>query len=76
MPKNKKPAGGRPAKNFEPGYARKSGGPAGTTTGSRSPGHRGYRPTDDAEAWAAEVNSADADPTESGKGPQGGSYAR
>jgi uronate dehydrogenase len=36
----------------------------------------GYRPADDAEAWAAEVNSADADPTESGKGPQGGSYAR
>jgi len=36
----------------------------------------GYRPADDAEAWASEVNSADADPTESGKGPQGGSYAR
>jgi uronate dehydrogenase len=31
----------------------------------------GYRPMDDAEAWAAEVNSADADPTESRKGPQG-----
>ncbi|MFU8946792.1 DEAD/DEAH box helicase [Mycetocola zhadangensis] len=43
MPKNKKPAGGRPAKNFDPSYARKSGGPVGTTTGSRSPGHRGYR---------------------------------
>ncbi|MCP2031517.1 superfamily II DNA/RNA helicase [Okibacterium sp. HSC-33S16] len=43
MPKNKKPAGGRPAKNFDPSYARKSGGPAGTTTGSRSPGHRGFR---------------------------------
>ena len=36
----------------------------------------GYRPVDDAEAWAAEVDSAEADPTESGKGPQGGSYAR
>jgi uronate dehydrogenase len=36
----------------------------------------GYRPMDDAEAWAAQVNSADADPSESGKGPQGGSYAR
>jgi uronate dehydrogenase len=36
----------------------------------------GYRPVDDAETWALEVNSADADPTESGKGPQGGSYAR
>ncbi|MET4637616.1 DEAD/DEAH box helicase [Mycetocola sp. 2940] len=42
MPKNSKPAGGRPAKNFDPGYARKSGGPA----GSRSAGHRGYRPVD------------------------------
>ncbi|GGE92018.1 DEAD/DEAH box helicase [Mycetocola zhadangensis] len=46
MPKNKKPAGGRPARNFDPSYARKSGGPAGTTTGSRSPGHRGYRPVE------------------------------
>ncbi|MET4158318.1 DEAD/DEAH box helicase [Agromyces sp. PvR057] len=48
MPKNKKPAGGRPAKNFDPSYA--SGGkgrPAragGTKPGSRSAGHRGYRP--------------------------------
>ena len=41
MPKNKKPAGGRPAKNFEPRYgAKKSGGPS---AGSRSPGHRGFR---------------------------------
>ena len=36
----------------------------------------GYRPMDDAETWAAQAKSADADPTESGKGPQGGSYAR
>ena len=36
----------------------------------------GYRPVDDAETWAAAVSSADADPAESGKGPQGGSYAR
>jgi uronate dehydrogenase len=35
-----------------------------------------YRPLDDAEAWASEMNSAEVDPTESGKGPQGGSYAR
>lgn len=42
MPKNKKPAGGRPAKNFEPRYgAKKAGGPS---AGSRSPGHRGFRP--------------------------------
>jgi uronate dehydrogenase len=36
----------------------------------------GYRPMDDAEAWASEVDSSEADRTESGKGPQGGSYAR
>ncbi|MDH6409591.1 superfamily II DNA/RNA helicase [Aurantimicrobium minutum] len=41
MPKNKKPTGGRPAKNFEPRYgAKKTGGPS---AGSRSPGHRGFR---------------------------------
>jgi superfamily II DNA/RNA helicase len=57
MPKNKKPAGGRPSKNFEPdrfgkktGYSSRftSGAPK---AGSRSPGHRGYRP-EDAEAPA------------------------
>jgi uronate dehydrogenase len=36
----------------------------------------GYRPVDDAERWALEIDAATADPTESGKGPQGGSYAR
>jgi uronate dehydrogenase len=35
----------------------------------------GYRPMDDAEEWAAKLD-ADADPTESGDGPQGGAYAR
>jgi uronate dehydrogenase len=35
----------------------------------------GYQPMDDAEEWAAKLD-ADADPTESGDGPQGGSYAR
>lgn len=35
----------------------------------------GYRPLDDAEEWAPKVD-ADAEPTESGNGPQGGSYAR
>jgi uronate dehydrogenase len=35
----------------------------------------GYRPVDDAERWASDINGATADPTESGKGPQGGSYA-
>jgi uronate dehydrogenase len=35
----------------------------------------GYRPMDDAEEWSSKID-ADADPTESGAGPQGGSYAR
>jgi hypothetical protein len=54
-------------------------GGAGLAEGLESAASRlqlGYRPTDDAETWASEVNSAEADPTESGKGPQGGSYAR
>ena len=49
MPKNKKPAGGRPARNFDPSYAKggRKGGPARSGSakpGSRSAGHRGYRP--------------------------------
>ena len=48
MPKSKKPAGGRPAKNFDPSYAKggSKGGPAragSAKPGSRSEGHRGYR---------------------------------
>ncbi|MFC0198625.1 ATP-dependent helicase, partial [Microbacterium arthrosphaerae] len=59
MPKNKKPGGGRAAKNFDPRYNpkyRAAGGssdepggkrrPGESSTGkpgSRSPGHRGYR---------------------------------
>jgi uronate dehydrogenase len=35
----------------------------------------GYRPVDNAEEWASEIKSADADQTESGEGPQGGEYA-
>lgn len=67
MPKNKKPAGGRPAKNFEP---RRGGGTsyqdrkrrphpdAAPQPGSRSPKHRGYRPAEENEAppkarWSA-----------------------
>ncbi|GAA1058398.1 hypothetical protein GCM10017608_26870 [Agromyces luteolus] len=66
MPKNKKPAGGRPAKNFDPSYAkssRRSTPRAGGAQkpGSRSPGHRGYRP-EDAEApkarWSREERVA------------------
>ena len=52
MPKSKKPAGGRPAKNFEPRYGaktsfqdrkRRPGESSAGQTGSKSPGHRGYR---------------------------------
>ncbi|MGX1702254.1 DEAD/DEAH box helicase [Microbacterium sp. NPDC055357] len=67
MPKNKKPAGGRPAKNFEPRYGEKKKGSyqdrkrrpdaaapgraSANKPGSKSPHHRGYRP---AETDAAE----------------------
>ncbi|MEU1971883.1 DEAD/DEAH box helicase [Microbacterium sp. NPDC019599] len=65
MPKNKKAAGGRPAKNFEPRYGAKTsyqdrkrrpdaGAPARSADsrpGSKSPNHRGYRP-DQVEAPA------------------------
>jgi uronate dehydrogenase len=35
----------------------------------------GYRPADDAERWASEIEVAAAELQESGSGPQGGSYA-
>ena len=95
MPKNRKPKGGRPSRNFEPRYAKKTpfhdrhgyrpggdpsarsrhadpaeprearerregrGASADRRPGSRSPGHRGYRPADaDAPApkrrWTAQ----------------------
>ncbi|WP_082590514.1 DEAD/DEAH box helicase [Agromyces sp. Soil535] len=68
MPKNKKPAaGGRPAKNFDPSYAKggSKGGPArsgSSKPGSRSAGHRGYRP-EEADAsrkarWSSEERVA------------------
>jgi len=53
MPNFKKPAGGRPAKNFEPRFGAKKSGPA---SGSRIDGHRGYRPQEDAprkDRWNA-----------------------
>ncbi|MEV7756507.1 DEAD/DEAH box helicase [Microbacterium sp. NPDC089180] len=52
MPKNKKPAGGRAAKNFEPRYGaktsfqdrkRRPGAEGPVKPGSKSPNHRGYR---------------------------------
>ncbi|MGN6125406.1 MAG: DEAD/DEAH box helicase, partial [Humibacter sp.] len=63
MPKNKKPAG-RP--NFDPSYAKKSGhkpyAKSGSKPGSRSAGHRGYRP-EDADStkkrrWTADERAA------------------
>jgi uronate dehydrogenase len=36
----------------------------------------GYRPIDNAEEWASEIEGEVVDPTESGDGPQGGGYAR
>jgi superfamily II DNA/RNA helicase len=59
MPKNKKPAGGRPVKNFEPRFgAKKTGGPA---AGSRSPGHRGFRAESTEAPRKDRWNSADRD---------------
>ncbi|WP_307218265.1 DEAD/DEAH box helicase [Microbacterium sp. SORGH_AS_0888] len=61
MPKNKKPAGGRPAKNFEPRYGsktsyqdrkRRPGEASAGTAGSKSPNHRGYRAADAERAGA------------------------
>jgi superfamily II DNA/RNA helicase len=54
MPKSKKPAGGRPAKNFEPRYGEKKTSfhdrarTGGQKPGSKSPNHRGYRPVEEA----------------------------
>ncbi|MCC2032956.1 DEAD/DEAH box helicase [Microbacterium allomyrinae] len=59
MPKNKKPAGGRPAKNFEPRYGaktsyqdrkRRPGESSTGQVGSRSAGHRGHRPGETTDA--------------------------
>jgi superfamily II DNA/RNA helicase len=60
MPKNNKPGGGRPARNFDPAYApkRSSGRP-----GSRSPKHRGFRedePVAKKARWNADERTARA----------------
>ncbi|MFD0780320.1 DEAD/DEAH box helicase [Microbacterium koreense] len=69
MPKNKKPAGGRAPKNFDPRYGQKKSSyqdrkrrpdaayGAGDKPGSRSPKHRGYRAETDEPAkrrWTAQ----------------------
>ncbi|MDQ0576820.1 DEAD/DEAH box helicase [Agromyces albus] len=69
MPKNKKPAGGRPAKNFDPSYAKgghkgpvRHTGAGASKPGSRSAGHRGYRPAEEEAPrkarWSAEERVA------------------
>ena len=74
MPKNKKPAGGRPAKNFEPRYgAKKSGGPS---AGSRSPGHRGYRPESTEAPSKNRWSNEDRDARRGADARRGGSAAR
>jgi hypothetical protein len=64
MPKSKKPAGGRPAKNFEPRYGEKktpfherSRGAAGVKPGSKSPSHRGYRAAEEGSGPAGAPKS-------------------
>ncbi|MDR6689939.1 superfamily II DNA/RNA helicase [Microbacterium sp. 1154] len=68
MPKNKKPAGGRAAKNFEPRYGaktsfqdrkRRPGTEAPAKPGSKSPSHRGYRPESEATADKGRWSAAD-----------------
>ena len=75
MPKNKKPAGGRAAKNFEPRYGAKSsyqdrkrrpGESSAGQTGSRSAGHRGHRPEEATDAspkrrWNAQERAGRAE---------------
>ncbi|MGW9168396.1 DEAD/DEAH box helicase [Agromyces sp. NPDC055658] len=61
MPKNKKPKGGRPAANFDPSYAKGGKGRGTQKAGSRSPGHRGYRPEEEAprkERWSRDERVA------------------
>ncbi len=68
MPKNKKPAGGRPAKNYVPKGAGSTSRPsfggarsaAGSKPGARSAGHRGFR-ADEAgrkDRWSPEERAA------------------
>ncbi|WP_022883481.1 DEAD/DEAH box helicase [Glaciibacter superstes] len=63
MPKSKKPAAGRAAKNFDPGYA--TGGPrkGAPKSGSKSPGHRGFRADEGApkkQRWNADERASRA----------------
>ena len=60
MPKSKKPAGGRQAKNFEPRFGEKktsfhdrTRAGAGQKPGSKSPNHRGYRAAEEGAATGA-----------------------
>ena len=73
MPKSKKPAVGRAAKNFDPNYASK-GGPSkgGPKSGSRSPSHRGFRADEGApkkQRWNADERAARAASSPGGARP-------
>ena len=73
MPKSKKPAVGRAAKNFDPNYAG-TGGPSkgGPKSGSRSPGHRGFRADEGApkkQRWNADERAARAASSPGGARP-------
>ncbi|MEQ6896425.1 DEAD/DEAH box helicase [Microbacterium sp. KR10-403] len=87
MPKNKKPAGGRPARNFDPHYAAKTkhrpGDSSAGKPGSRSPGHRGYRaPEAEASApkrrWTAQEKAGrdESRAIRDGRGHRDGGYER
>jgi len=61
MPKSKKPAAGRAAKNFDPAYGRTAR--SSVKAGSKSPGHRGYRADEGApkkQRWNADERAARA----------------
>ncbi|GAB2825896.1 hypothetical protein GCM10027022_15800 [Alpinimonas psychrophila] len=77
MPNFKKPAGGRPAKNFEPRFGAKKSGP---TSGSRIEGHRGYRPQEDAprkDRWnAGERDARSERPSYGDRNDRGASAGR
>ncbi|MBA8814984.1 superfamily II DNA/RNA helicase [Microbacterium halimionae] len=87
MPQNKKPAGTRPAKNFDPKYApktsyqdrkRRPDAVGATKPGSKSPSHRGYRAQSEDTAPTKRRWNADERAAREGTRParEAGSYDR
>jgi superfamily II DNA/RNA helicase len=63
MPYSKKPAVGRAAKNYDPSYAKGAPSKGGPKSGSKSPGHRGFRADENApkkQRWNADERAARA----------------